>query len=77
MGPDMCYPRVLKECANELKTPLQTIFNKKFEEGTLPEDWKVANITTLYKKTREANKNALTIALYPSHQSLVNCVKRL
>lgn len=49
MGSDNCHPHFLKETADVLSSPLQSIFNKSFEEGTVPDLWKEANITPLYK----------------------------
>ena len=49
MGSDNCHPMFLKETSNILNGPLQTIFNKSFKEGIVPDIWKEANITPLYK----------------------------
>lgn len=35
-GPDSIPPRILKECAQELSTPLCALFNKSFSTGLLP-----------------------------------------
>ena len=34
-GPDLIPPRILKECAHELSTPLCALFNKSFRTGLL------------------------------------------
>ena len=44
-GPYKCYPNILKECATELYMPLYKLFSKSIQEGTVPEDWKKANVT--------------------------------
>ena len=49
-GPDDCHPMLLKECANELCRPLSILFAKSIQEGTIPTDWKKANVTCIYKK---------------------------
>ena len=49
-GPDNIHPRVLKELKNVIVTPLTLIFKKSLETGTLPEDWKVAHISAIFKK---------------------------
>ena len=49
-GPDELHPRILKECAYELSTSLCIIFNKSIRLGRLPDDWKHANITPVFKK---------------------------
>ncbi|KAI8493802.1 hypothetical protein Bbelb_281490 [Branchiostoma belcheri] len=49
-GPDNIHPRVLKEMAEVLATPLQIIFTKSLEEGKLPREWKIGHITPIFKK---------------------------
>jgi hypothetical protein len=49
-APDGIHPRVLKEVSMSLCTPLARIFETSNKTGLLPEDWKCANITALYKK---------------------------
>ena len=49
-GPDGIHPRVLKEIAEEIVEALVVIFQESLEAGRVPEDWKVANITPLFKK---------------------------
>ena len=53
MGPDNCHPRLMKDTSDSIKEPLQMIFNKTFKEGTLPEVWKDAHVTALYKNKGE------------------------
>ena len=53
MGPDNCHPRLLKESAEILAQPMCDIFNKTFETGCIPEAWKTANVTALYKNKGE------------------------
>jgi ribonuclease P/MRP protein subunit RPP40 len=49
-GPDDIYPRVLVECAEEIGDMLNSIFNSSLKTGLVPTDWKLANITPLFKK---------------------------
>ena len=49
-GPDGHHPRILKETAEAICTPLAKIFNKSLEEGRLPQKWKDAHVTALHKK---------------------------
>ena len=49
-GPDTISPRILKEAKNELVKPLSSLFSKSLQSGTLPEEWKLANVTPIYKK---------------------------
>ena len=44
------HPKVLKECSEEISTPLYIVFRKSLDSGTLPEDWKTARVTPIFKK---------------------------
>ena len=56
-GPDNLPPRILKECASVLSSPLCYFFNKSFSTGKLPHRWKLANITPLFKKGSKTDRN--------------------
>ena len=49
-GPDSIYPVHLKMLEDELVKPLTMIFNKSLEEGIVPKDIRMANITPIFKK---------------------------
>ena len=49
-GPDMVPARLLKECSEELSPILTIIFNKSLQTGTVPDDWKTANVSAIFKK---------------------------
>ena len=49
-GPDGINPKVLIELADELSEPLTIIFNLSLNSGVIPEVWKSANVTPIYKK---------------------------
>lgn len=49
-GPDGIHPRVLREISSTISTPIAIIFQTSISTGELPEDWKCANITALFKK---------------------------
>ena len=51
MGPDGIHPMLLKACAAELAEPLTVVFNKSIQEGVVPNRWKVAVVTPIYKKS--------------------------
>ena len=44
------YPYVLKMCAANLSKPLYLLFKQSLTTGTLPRDWKTANIIQIYKR---------------------------
>ena len=48
-GPDLISPKVLKECRSNVCQPLTLLFQKSLNEEKLPEDWKAANVTPIYK----------------------------
>ncbi|KAF2357223.1 Reverse transcriptase domain [Trinorchestia longiramus] len=49
-GPDGLGPRILKETAEVISEPLTNIFNRSLETGIVPDDWKCANVTPIFKK---------------------------
>ena len=48
-GPDGIHPRVLKELASVICVPLAIIFKTSIRSGTLPDEWKLANVTAIHK----------------------------
>lgn len=56
-GPDCIHPRVLKELSEELCDVMADIFNTSLCEGSLPMDWKTANISAIFKKGDRAEKS--------------------
>ncbi|KAF2358335.1 Reverse transcriptase domain [Trinorchestia longiramus] len=48
-GPGGLGPRILKETAEVISEPLTNIFNRSLETGIVPDDWKRANITPIFK----------------------------
>ena len=48
--PDNIPVRILKDCASELASLLTIIFNRSISEGKVPEDWRHANVTAIFKK---------------------------
>uniref|UniRef100_A0A674ISQ7 Centrosomal protein 192 n=1 Tax=Terrapene triunguis TaxID=2587831 RepID=A0A674ISQ7_9SAUR len=41
-GPDNLHPRILKELAHEIASPLARIFNESVNSGVVPYDWRIA-----------------------------------
>eukprot|EP00061_Rhincodon_typus_P000987 g13375.t1 len=63
-GPNGLHPRALKEIAEEIVAALVVIFQESLESRRVPEDWKIANVTPLFKKgIRQKMKNNRPISL--------------
>jgi len=50
MGPEGIHPRVLRELMEELAKPLSIIYQQSWLTGEVPDDWRLANVTPIYKK---------------------------
>ena len=58
------HPRVLREVAEQVSEMLTDIFNSSLESGQVPEDWRAANVTPLFKKgSREELGNYRSVSL--------------
>ena len=49
-GPDDIHPKFIKETSKELAKPVSIVFRRSLDEGKLPENWKIANVTPIHKK---------------------------
>ena len=49
-GPDCINPRLLREVAPILKYPLWKLFNISLSLSSFPSEWKLANVTSVFKK---------------------------
>lgn len=56
-GPDGFSPKLLKLSAPAIATPLTSLFNFCINNCTLPKNWKMSDITPIYKKGEVINKN--------------------
>ena len=63
-GADSVPARVLKHCADSVAAVLQKIFQASIDNKHLPQDWRKANITPIYKKgDKSCPANYRTISL--------------
>ncbi|GAB0203741.1 mitochondrial enolase superfamily member 1 [Grus japonensis] len=53
MGPDGMHPRVLRELEDVIARLLAIIFERSWRTGEVPEDWRKANVTLVFKKGKE------------------------
>ena len=51
-GPDRIHPRVLHDIADSISVPLTILFKSSLKLQELPEEWKQANVSVIYKKKR-------------------------
>ena len=49
-GPDGISPKLFKSAAEELVKPLTIIFRESMRTSEIPEDWRKAKVTPIYKK---------------------------
>ena len=63
-GADDLSPRFLLEIKEFIAHPLYLLFRKSLDEGVVPQDWKCANITPIYKKgSRSRAENYRPVSL--------------
>ncbi|KAK4808933.1 hypothetical protein QYF61_008213 [Mycteria americana] len=64
MGPDGLHPRVLDELVDVMAGPLSIIYQRSWESGEVPPDWKLANVIPIIKKGgREDPENYRAVSL--------------
>ena len=67
-GPDNFHPKYLKETKDQLKVPLKTIFENSLEESKIPEVWKQANVSAIFKqgeKQKPGNYRPISLTSVP------------
>ena len=63
-GVDKIMPNIVKEVAEEIVLPLTNIFQSSLDDGIVPDDWRNANVTPLFKKgARNLTSNYRPVSL--------------
>ena len=50
MGPNGMHPGVLRDLADVIAEPLSVIFERSWRTGEVPEDWRKASVTPIFRK---------------------------
>ena len=68
MGPDGLHPRVLRELAGVIAEPLSAIYQRSWLTGKVPENWRLADVTPIFKKSCKedaGNYRPVSLTLVP------------
>ena len=61
-GQDGIHTRVLQELAEELAKPLSIIYQQSCLKGEVPDDWRIASVTSIYKKGWKADPGTTSLS---------------
>ena len=75
-GVDGIVPELLVKTSLSLSVPLSIIFNYSFNTGIVPDDWKKANVSAIFKKGDEEKPGnyrpiSLTSQVYKVFESML------
>jgi len=76
LGIDLVGSRMLSEISEEISDIVAELYNKSLTTGDVPQDWKLANVTAVYKKGKKTSPSSyrpisLTINLCKVFESIV------
>ena len=61
VGPDEIHPRMLKKLLDYIIIPLFIIMKKSLMTGNLPDDWKLADVSPIFKKGAKKPSRKLSL----------------
>ena len=75
-GIDSVGTRILLELSEEISETVAELFNKSLKSGDVPQDWKMANVTAVYKKGKKSSPSnyrpvSLTVNLCKIFESVM------
>ena len=68
MGSDGMHLHVLRKLAEVIAKPLSIIFDRSWRTGEVSEDWRIANITPVFKKCKKEdprNYRPVSLSFFP------------
>ena len=69
-GPDNISARLLKETSSEIAPALALVFQASLYEQSIPDDWRKANVTPIYKPAKKIVVKLKITGLFLLHQYL-------
>ena len=67
-GPDSFHPKLINEKQNVICKPLNTIYQKSLNEAKIPQIWKYANVTAVFKngdRSKPTNYRPISLTSVP------------